>query len=262
MKELLMAASSFTKNQSGFMMQPQNYSVNDGDGIRTVLFLSGCPLRCKWCANPESFASNGPNSFISEYTIEAILNLIDRQRVFYRFSNGGITFSGGEPTVQLEFLDTLSRKLYNDGFDLAIETCGYFEFNKVKPILERMHKIFVDIKVIDDIKHTGFTEKNNKIILDNIKKMAALSYPVVIRIPVIEGVNTTDENIQKTAAFVKKYIPHPKIELLPYHEFGTYKYEELNIKKPSEDFKRPTGDKLFHLKNIIEQEGVEVVSYM
>ena len=124
-----------------------------------------------------------------------------------------------------------------------------------------MDLIFVDIKHMDEDKHVAFTGKSNKAILDNIKKMNALNIPMVVRIPVIEGVNADDCNIVKTAEFVKENIDNPKIELLPYHSFGDEKYEALGIEKPSRDFKTPSASRLKELRKLIESVGVEAVSY-
>ncbi len=255
--------------KSAYMMQPQNYSVNDGDGIRTVLFLAGCPLRCRWCANPESFIKieknnsvHEKNEFVKAYSVSEISEGIDKQSIFYRFSGGGITFSGGEPTVQVEFLDELSLELYNAGYDLAIETCGYFEFDKVKPILDRIQLIFVDIKIMNEDAHQHYTGKSNKTILDNIKKMGVYGYSVVVRIPIIEGVNATVENVKRTALFVKKHLKNPRIELLPYHNIGEYKYDKLQKSRPPMTFRRPNKDQMMHFAKIIEDEGVCVVNYL
>ena len=126
----------------GYFMEPQNMSVNDGNGIRTLLFMSGCPLRCQWCSNPESQgnpeSSIGKGSFVREYGLDEIMEIIERQRIFYRFSGGGVTFSGGEATMQPEILDKLSSLLYDKAIDLALETCGYFKFEVFEKVLKRI----------------------------------------------------------------------------------------------------------------------------
>lgn len=244
---------------TGFFMSPQNFSVNDGDGIRTIIFFAGCPLKCKWCANPESQSYN--NCLVKEYSVEQILKIIERQEIFYRSSGGGVTFSGGEATLNPDILREFTNILYDKAINLAIETSGYFVFEEIKDILEKMDLIFVDIKHMDESKHIVFTGKSNRIILSNIKKMKSLNIPIVVRIPVIEGVNADDYNMIETAEFVKGNVRNPKIELLPYHSFGDEKYEALGIEKPSRDFKAPSVDRLKELKKLIEKHGVEIVSY-
>lgn len=254
-------------NAIGYFMKPQNLSVNDGNGIRTVVFFAGCPLRCKWCANPESHVdldkiSQGEgNDLIYRYSSEDILNIIEKQRIFYRYSGGGITLSGGEPTLQKHILREMVYKLYDKSIDLAIETSGYFDFDEVKDILEKLNLIFIDIKHMNDSKHKSFTGVGNEKILRNIERLKELNVPVVVRIPVIDGVNSDEFNIRRTAMFIKAHIQESKIELLPYHSFGNIKYEKLGRKKPSRDFKTPSNKHLNELKNIIEDEGIEVVSY-
>jgi pyruvate formate lyase activating enzyme len=298
-------------NISGYFMEPQNFSVNDGDGIRTIIFFAGCPLRCQWCSNPESCTgsskiayykntciqcgrctqvcphgvgislndvlernkckdcgicvktcpTNSRKSLIYHYSIEQILKIIEKQRIFYRYSGGGVTFSGGEATLQEDMLRELVNIFYDKAIDLAIETSGCFEFDDVKDILEKLNLIFIDIKHIDDNKHRFYTGISNEKILKNITRLKELKVPVVVRIPVIDGVNSDIENIRKTAKFVKDNIDTPKLELLPYHSFGDSKYEILGLEKPSRQFKTPSQETLRELYKVVENEGVEVVSY-
>lgn len=296
---------------SGYFMEPQNFSVNDGNGIRTIIFFAGCPLRCRWCSNPESYTNfnkvahyketciqcgrcaqvcpsgvginlndiiererckscglcakacptNSRKNLIYHYNSEQILKIIEKQKIFYRYSGGGVTFSGGEATQQTDILRELVYKLYDQAIDLAIETSGYFNFDDVKDILEKLNLIFVDIKHMDDNKHRFYTGISNEKILKNISMLNELKVPVVVRIPVIGGVNSDIENIRKTAEFVKDNIDVPKIELLPYHSFGYNKYEALGLEKPSKQFETPSPEYLRELCKIIENEDVEVVSY-
>ena len=203
----------------GSIIQIQNFSVNDGNGIRTTVFFAGCPLHCQWCANPEGLTkerkvayyskhcvacgkcvavcpqkigidlnrkrdmciacgkcvmvcSKGARKLLTkEMTIEEIVDVIKPQMMFYRKSGGGVTFSGGEATVQKDFLRGLTKRLFDMGLNLALETSGYFAFDEVRDILERMELIFVDIKHMDEEKHKYFTGKSNKIILENISRL-------------------------------------------------------------------------------------------
>lgn len=247
------------KKNYGYFMEPQNFSVNDGDGIRTIIFFAGCPLRCKWCSNPEGQSTN--NFLVKEYSVEQLLEIIERQEIFYKYSNGGVTFSGGEATMQQDMLRELANRLYDKAINLAIETSGYFEFDEIKDILQKIDLIFIDIKHMNDENHIKFTNVSNVKILENIKRFNELNNDVVVRIPLIEGVNTQEENIINTARFVKENIINPKIELLPYHNFGDEKYEALGIPKPSREFRRPSDEKINEFKNLIKSEGVKVVSY-
>lgn len=296
---------------NGYFMEPQNFSVNDGNGIRTIIFFAGCPLKCKWCSNPESYTNlkkvayyektcigcgrcvqvctqgvginlnnhfeqqkckacgicvevcptNSRKNLVYYHSSEEILKMIEKQKIFYRYSGGGVTFSGGEATLQVDMLKELVYKLYDQAIDIAIETSGYFNFDEVKDILKKMNLIFIDIKHMEDDKHRFYTGVSNEKILKNICRLNELKVPIVVRIPVIDGVNSDIYNITKTAKFVKDNIDNPKLELLPYHLFGDNKYEALGLEKPSRQFKTPSQEYIKELCKIVESEGVKVVSY-
>jgi len=256
-----MTLSKQLLQSNALMMVPQNYSVNDGTGIRTLLFFAGCPLRCKWCANPESYTMELKEGFVYAYTVEEILKEIEKQKIFYRFSGGGVTFSGGEAMLQADFLSVLVDKLYDDGVHLAIETSGSFNFEEVEDILAKMDQIFVDIKHMDADTHRYYTGKSNQMILHNIQKISNLNGELIIRIPLIEGVNATDDNIKRTAEFVKSAVDIPQIELLPYHTLGEYKYEVLNITNEFDATAIPSRERIKYFEELIEKIGVQVVTY-
>lgn len=293
----------------GYLMQLQPFSVNDGDGIRTTIFLPGCPLRCKWCANPEGFQQaplvgfyhrlcigcgacakacpqgigidlnqerkkciscgacvaacpkGARKQLVSYADADQIIADAEKHSMFYQASGGGITFSGGEATSQPELLDYLSRRLYDRGFSLAIETCGWFDFDRVLPVLKRMDLIFMDLKHMDSQIHQKFTGVPNEKILENMKRLGETGAEIVIRIPVIEGVNATEENIRKSAMFVKEHLPKAKMELLPYHKFGFGKYEALGLPLPAEEFATPTKERMERFFEILSDVGVERVEY-
>lgn len=295
----------------GHLLQIQPFSVNDGDGIRTTIFLAGCPLQCQWCSNPEGFdqmpkvgyyekfcvgcgacvavcphgigidlnekenrekcdgcgacakvcLKGARKSLVEIRSVEEIVSEVKKHKLFFQKSGGGVTFSGGEATGQVAFLDELSQELYDIGIDLALETCGLFDFERVKPILDRMDLIFMDLKSMDDSVHRTFTGVSNERILDNMKRLRELKAQVVIRIPVIVGVNAEEENIKKSGAFVARYLPEAKLELLPYHEFGIGKYEALGLKKPSVTFSTPTKDAMERYYEILTEQGVQLIEY-
>lgn len=243
----------------GCIMQLQNYSVNDGDGIRTDIFLAGCPLRCRWCSNPEGQTLHNP---MTRYmTVEEVVAAIRKQRIFYRYSGGGVTFSGGEATMQTGFLRTLTERLYDMGISLALETCGCFDFDEVKDILEKMNLIFCDIKLMSEEKHRQFTGVSNQVILQNIPRIASLDVPLVIRIPVIHGVNTDEENLKQTFCFIREHAPHARLELLPYHTFGEEKYRQLGLELPPASFGRPAEAELAAWEKTASEMGIKTISF-
>nr|WP_315988985.1 glycyl-radical enzyme activating protein [Desulforamulus aquiferis] len=214
---------------------------------------------CELCV--EACPTGSRKKLVHIYTSEEILKQIEKQKIFYKYSGGGVTFSGGEAMLQQGLLRELAHRLYDQAVDLAIETSGYFDFDEVKDILEKMDLIFVDIKHMDGDKHNLYTGVRNEKILKNIARFNELNVPVVVRIPVIDGVNSDIENIRATAQFVKASLATPKIELLPYHTLGYGKYEALGLSKPSRSFKTPLRKNLLELSRIVEHEGVEIVSY-
>ncbi len=243
----------------GYIMQLQNFSVNDGEGIRTIVFMAGCPLRCAWCANPEGQSACNPMTHWME--TEEVLKELRRQAIFYRWSGGGVTFSGGEATAQPAFLKELVDALYDEGFSLAIETCGQFDFQELEPTLRKMDLIFMDLKHIDPEKHRAFTGVDNRLILENIIKTAGLGVPMVVRIPAIVGVNCDAAAMEGAFAFLRDNHLDVDLEFLPYHRYGEAKYKELGMDLPSEDFGIPTAEQLDAWTKKAESYGLRVVSY-
>ena len=243
----------------GYIMQVQHFSVNDGEGIRTNIFLAGCPLRCAWCANPEGQTLRNPMTRWAE--TEEILQEVRRQAIFYRFSGGGVTFTGGEATAQPEFLAELTDTLYDEGYSLALETCGWFDFHRLRPTLEKMDLIFLDLKHPDPEEHRRLTGQDNVLILENMEKTARLGIPLVVRIPVILGVNGTDDVLAKAFALIREKAPGASLELLPYHRFGEEKYRELGLPLPDPAYGIPTREQMTLWEDMAKATGLRVVSY-
>lgn len=302
-------------------MQIQPFSVNDGEGIRTNIFMAGCPLMCRWCSNPEGFeqrprtgwykkqcigcgacasvcpegigidmgAAAGPDGsgstgfdiciscgacadvcpegarkrMVTLMDADDIIREVHKHRLFYSYSGGGVTFSGGEATSQPELLDHLSRELYDAGYSIDIETCGYFDFERVRPSLERMDLIFMDLKHMDPEEHEKYTGVSNERILENMARLGTLpnSPDVVIRIPVIGGVNSSEDNIAASAAYVHSVLPGARMELLPYHRLGMVKYDALGMPFGQEDFYTPGKEEMKKLRGIAAAQGPEIADF-
>ncbi len=291
-------------------MQIQPFSVNDGEGIRTNIFMAGCPLRCRWCSNPEGFEQKelvgwykrrcigcGACAVVCPQGIgvdmedrsrciacgecvkacpeEARANMVTlmdaddvirevmKHRLFYSYSGGGITFSGGEATSQPEFLDYVSRELYDSGISIDLESCGYFDFELVRPSLERMDLIFMDLKHMDPEEHRKYTGVSNERILENIAQLGYLREKpdIVIRIPVIGGVNNSEENIATSAAYVHNVLPEAKMELLPYHSLGRIKYEAIGMPFKQDGFHTPDREEMNKLRGIAAAQGPKIADY-
>ena len=240
-------------------MQLQHFSVNDGEGIRTIVFMAGCPLRCAWCANPVGQTRRNAMTHWAE--TEDILAELRHQAIFFRQSGGGVTFSGGEATAQPDFLREMVDALYDEGFSLAIETCGYFDYAQMAPTLRKMDTIFIDIKHIDPRQHHAFTGVDNALILQNIRRASDEGLPLVVRIPTIVGVNADDETMTRVFDFFEKNQIRAKLEFLPYHRYGEAKYEKLGLALPAPRFATPSEEQLAHWTAMAEARGIEVVSY-
>ena len=295
---------------AGILLQSQSFSVNDGEGIRNTIFLAGCPLRCQWCANPETWtlepklafyeerctqcgscqeacpqriSPNGQEEkrigcdncglcvdqcsqkalsiLCTESTIEPILAKIERERIFFQHSDGGVTFSGGEPTFQQEFLRSLTNELYRRGISTWMETCGYFNWDSTKDILLKMDHLLYDIKCMDENLHKQVTGVSNQLILENCCKAAQEGIPLTIRIPLIKEVNCTTENLIATAQFVNDNVPGGRIELLPYHDFGKEKYQAIGMREDFKPFTTPTRDEIAAAKQLLIDHEIRIVEY-
>lgn len=243
----------------GYIMQLQHFSVNDGEGIRTIVFMAGCPLRCAWCSNPEGQTMRNPMTRYVE--TEEVLSELRHQAIFYRQSGGGVTFSGGEATAQPEFLREMVDELYDEGFSLAIETCGQFDFDTVEPVLRKMDTIFMDLKHIDPERHRFFTGVDNARILENIVRTDRLGVPMVVRIPSIIGVNCDDAAMEGAFKFFRDHGLKARLEFLPYHRYGEAKYKQLGMALPDEGFATPSKEQIEDWSKKAASYGITTVSY-
>ena len=238
-------------------MQLQRLSVDDGPGVRTIIFLPGCPLRCLWCANPEGWVSTDLSETI---TADEIVRRVERDAVFFRYSGGGVTFSGGEPTVQKDFLRALVAAFDSRSISMWIETCGYFNFAEVGDIFNKMEHVFYDIKCIDPARHKELTGRDNALILENAVHLRDAGVPLTIRFPAVKGANFTNENLTATALFMKENLPGVSIELLPYHSLGQDKYKALGLADRFHAFDTPTETEMAEAKTLFRKHGVEATS--
>ena len=227
----------------GLVFEIQRWSTDDGPGIRSTIFFHGCPLRCAWCCNPESWA--GPGTPVAA---GAILAAVERDRVFYRRSGGGVTFSGGEATGQPELLGLLARRLHDAGVHLTLETCGHFAWERTVAALDLMDLVYFDLKHMDSAAHARQTGLPNTLILENALRMARRGIPMILRMPLIPGSNDDPENLAATGAFAARL--GAAIEVMPYHALGVGKYRELGLPCPP-DTREPAPEDLARARSVL-----------
>lgn len=296
--------------EKGLIFNIQRFSIHDGPGIRTTVFMKGCPLRCLWCSNPESqdFFPNlmardincrgcgacveaCPEEAITlvreqgrrirweqcnqclvcvnacmydslmqcgnEMTVEEILAEVLRDEPFYRNSGGGMTVSGGEALSQSEFVADLLGAAKAAGLHTALDTTGYAPWEKLEKTIPFVDLILWDIKHLDSREHKWGTGLENEVILENLKRASGLSKAIWLRMPLIKDFNDSEAHIRKVIALGKE-IRAEKVSLLPYHEGGKSKCEQMGRDYPFPEGKSPTDEEIERLKGIIEEEGLKV----
>ena len=206
--------------EKGIIFKIQKYSIHDGPGIRTAVFLKGCPLDCWWCHNPEGkklmpepiyhkekcikcgrcddICPTGARETIGrEMTVGQVIKEVEKDFAFYEQSGGGVTFTGGEPFIQFDFLYALISECREKGIHTAIETCGHTSWENLREASKYTDLFLYDLKLIDGEKHRRYTGVSNKLILENLREIAAIHSNICVRIPLIPGINDDEENIEK-----------------------------------------------------------------
>jgi pyruvate formate lyase activating enzyme len=291
----------------GIIFNIQRYSLEDGPGIRTTVFLKGCPLKCLWCSNPES-QNNKPEivhrnsscnkcgkcieacsekAFILDdsgikinrelcttcgkcinvclpdalklfgtyMSVDDVMLEIKKDVQYYQGSNGGVTLSGGEPLAQPDFAGELIKKCKSEGIHTCIETCGLVSPTVFDTILQDVSLVLFDVKVIDSIAHEKLTSKSNEIIMQNLEHIAISGTPVIIRVPLIPELNDSEDQLKAIAQNASN-LGQKRIHILPYHKFGTGKYQQLDRSYTLNNLNRPDANKLQSAKEIMESYGI------
>lgn len=214
-------------------------------------------LRCKECgACVATCYANARVLLGREMTVDEVMVEIRKDAVFYRLSSGGVTLGGGEPTMWPAFATKLLAACRSEGIHAAIETCGHAPWSHIEPLLDNLDLILFDMKHLDPEMHMRYTGVNNKLILENLNRIAQRSIPIVIRIPVIPGANNDAQTIRKIAAYVHDLGIASRIELLSYHRFGEEKYARLGRPYPLRDLKPPDEEEMETLAAAVRSEGL------
>jgi len=193
-----------------------------------------------------------------EMTVQEVMEAVEKDRIFYEQSNGGVTFSGGEPLRQADFLEALLIECRKRDIHTCLDTSGYVSSEIFNKISAKVDLFLYDLKIMDEEKHRRYTGASNKLILENLKTLAAENKNIIIRIPLIAAINDTSENILQTAEFVKSLKVVTEISLLPYHRLGSQKYRKLNRPDPSNKFEIPSEEKMQEIKKTLENLGFKV----
>jgi pyruvate formate lyase activating enzyme len=296
---------------TGFVFDIKRFSIHDGPGIRTTVFLKGCPLSCLWCHNPESQAqtpelilypdrciycgaciiacqndaiSNQEGSIITDRSLckvsgdcvevcfsgareivgkdmsatDVILEVV-KDRPFFDQSGGGVTFSGGEPFQQTDFLEECLRLSKGEGLHTVVDTCGYTSWESMSRMMDHIDLLLYDVKIIDNLHHLRNTGVDNKLIFDNLSAIIKAGKEVYIRYPVIPGLNDSMDSIKILGKLLENLKGIKRVDLLPYHGLSGVKYRRLDRPYQLEDVKTPSKERLQDIQNYLSNLGLEVV---
>jgi pyruvate formate lyase activating enzyme len=288
----------------GIVFDIMHFSTHDGPGIRTTVFLKGCPLHCAWCHNPESQARGlelmlRPNLCIAceecieacaegaitirdgvivtdrakcnlcgkcvevcnaearalvgrEMTVAEVMAEVQKDAIFYDESRGGVTFSGGEALMQPEFLLELLQACKEKGFHTAVDTCGFANWKVIERVRPFVDLFLYDLKTLDDEAHRRYTGVSNRPILANLKRLVDLGQPLILRMPLIPGVNDNPEAIREVGQFAAS-LPHlARLDILPYHQAGVEKYNRLDKVYHLAETTPPSDGEVAEVANILK----------
>jgi len=294
---------------TGTVFNIQRYSIHDGPGIRTTVFLKGCPLNCWWCQNPESQLSGREMVFWEDrcigcgacsticpsgaiqikngipvtekekcilcgkciekcpalaremigkkITAEEIIKEVEKDLVFYEESGGGVTFSGGEPLEQPEFLEELLNACQKKKIHTAVDTSGYVSWEILNKISSKVDLFLYDLKIMDSKRHKKYTGVSNELILENLKKLSSVHNNIFVRFPVIPGINDDYQNIKEMGEFLSS-LKVTQVNLLPYHYIGVDKYRRLGRTYKLATTQPPSEEKLSEISAILEKFNLKV----
>ncbi len=258
----------------GWIFDIKRFAIHDGPGIRTTIFMMGCPVNCRWCHNPECLAGNekvfekkvklDDHSFITkqsvakELTAVRVMEEVLKDLVFFKESGGGVTFSGGEPFHQPGFLISLLNISKREGLHTCIDTSGYTDSIYLRKALPLTDLFLYDLKLINNSDHLKYTGVSNKLILDNLEILARKPNKVIVRLPVIPGITDTMENLSSVAELMIK-LKLDRIALLPYHKTGKHKYSLLDRDYEMKDVPEPSAEEMKKAVSIFENRGISIL---
>ena len=270
---------------TGEVFSIQKYALHDGPGIRTTVFMKGCPLTCQWCHNPESISNEQEKIFYKDkcigcntcndlsdpencpsealqyvsktFSVEELYNEIIKDHVFYEQSGGGITFSGGEPLLQVDFLVEVLKVCKKHDLHVTIDTCGFVPWEKFEKILPYVDLFLYDIKHTDSKVHHELTGVDNDLILDNFKKLIQVK-DVYVRLPILKGINDQVSHLNQVISLSNS--DHVlQVNILPYHNYAENKYEHLMNDYVFRLFERPSDESLEEIRTFFQKQGIKAI---
>jgi pyruvate formate lyase activating enzyme len=228
----------------------------DGPGIRFIIFMQGCLLRCKYCHNRDTWDLEGGK----EVTVDEIINEAKTYKHFMKASGGGITASGGEALMQPEFIRDLFASAHAEGIHTCLDTNGYARqlSSVIDEILDVTDLVMLDLKQINDEIHQNLVGVPNKRILEFAKHLQARNQKTWIRYVIVPGYSDDDDSVHRLGAFIEGMTNIEKVELLPYHQLGEHKWQTMGFDYPLAGVKAPSKETVLHIKEILESYGHKV----
>lgn len=251
----------------GRIFDIQRFSTHDGPGVRTIVFLKGCVLRCRWCCNPESqsfhiekMLQNGVLKTVGrDVTVGEVMDNVLRDMPYYRRSGGGITLSGGEALCSPDFATALLREAKSYGLSTAVETACSMPYDVIERFIPLVDTFLTDVKHMNSAKHEQFTGMKNELIISNISRLASQAKRLIVRVPVIPTFNDTIGEISDIARFAAGLPGVQELHLLPYHRLGYDKYIGLGREYSMGDIPLLTPEKIEELKKAAQNSGLNIV---
>ena len=240
--------------KTGYIHSLESFATQDGPGIRYLIFFQGCPLRCKYCQNPDTWELKEGKEVSVEELISKILNCKS-----YFNSKGGVTVSGGEPTLQFEFLLNLLKSCKEEGINTALDTSGYVDSDRFEKLLPYLDLVLLDIKGVKDDKHQDLTGVSNKKILNLLELLEKKEQKFWLRYVVVPGVTDKLVDLEELIDLLAPLEYLERVELLAYHRLGVHKWEELGLDYQLSDIKPPAKDDLEEIKKLFIKSKIDTV---
>lgn len=254
---------------NGILFDIQRFCTKDGPGIRTTAFFKGCPLRCLWCHNPESqkigieqmkkAKEEGSEQVGREYSVDQVMEIVLKDRLFYENSDGGLTLSGGEPLFQPEFALALMERAKKEGLHLALETCGMVKEQVMRESAKWVDLYLFDFKESNEALCREYIGGDLKPILKNLEILEQLSKKIILRCPIIPSINDREDHFEAIAALAEKNAAVAKVEIEPYHSLGADKYRRLGREYQLSSIKDPEKAQVEEWIALIQRKTAKAV---